>query len=565
MIFKQYTVTALLFISGLHQLCANFGTPGPEQVIVVANAKVKESLDVARYYMEKRGIPDANLYTVSPPDSETLSWPDFVDTIYNPLLTKLTADERINATSTSLKDGYGRLRYIRDSGDVAYMVLCYGMPYKIEVNLELSEQEEEAFIAQLPPRQRAQYQKIPNNGQRNMASVDAELAALLYRDVPANRFINNPAFKQDYPWLGQAGTVIRVARLDGPSAQAAKTMVDSALQAESEGLMGRAYFDLRGPHAKGDEWIQGAANTLRKLGFDYDTEDTGERFSASDRFDAPALYFGWYAAHADGPFVNDGFRFPTGAVAVHIHSFSAHRLRSTDKEWCGPMIARGCAATLGNVYEPYLEYTHHLDLFAEALAKGWNLGEAAYYALPKLSWQAIVVGDPLYTPFKVSLPDQLSQNTDSKRMPSTLKQYAVIRRINQLLNQNKPAEALALAEKERTASPGLALNLKYAELLTQDGQQGRAKDILQATSKLRYFSADDWGLVATIARQLEALGANKEAYETIENLMKRGGMRGETRLQLLDTAINIASKAGKTQKVSDWASERELLKVQLNK
>ena len=41
-----------------------------------------------------------------------------------------------------------------------------------------------------------------------------------------------------------------------------------------------------------------------------------------------------------------------------------------------------------------------------ALSRGQTLGEAAYYALPALSWQAVVIGDPLYRPFLVSLEDQ---------------------------------------------------------------------------------------------------------------------------------------------------------------
>ena len=40
--------------------------------------------------------------------------------------------------------------------------------------------------------------------------------------------------------------VMMVARLDGPSPEIAMRLVDQAMEAEREGLWGRAYFDSRG-------------------------------------------------------------------------------------------------------------------------------------------------------------------------------------------------------------------------------------------------------------------------------------------------------------------------------
>jgi len=51
--------------------------------------------------------------------------------------------------------------------------------------------------------------------------------------------------------------------------------------------------------------------------------------------------------------------------------------------------------TLGNVYEPYLQMTHHFDIFQTRLLAGHTVVEAAYMALPVLSWQNVVLGDPL--------------------------------------------------------------------------------------------------------------------------------------------------------------------------
>jgi hypothetical protein len=112
-----------------------------------------------------------------------------------------------------------------------------------------------------------------------------------------------------------------------------------------------------------------------------------------------AIYFGWYAEEVTGPFVRPDFRFEKGAVAVHIHSFSALTLRDPRKAWCAPLIAAGAAATVGNVYEPYLGLTTTIDVFFERLRAGFTFAESCYMAQPYLSWMTTFVGDPLYRPF----------------------------------------------------------------------------------------------------------------------------------------------------------------------
>jgi len=50
-------------------------------------------------------------------------------------------------------------------------------------------------------------------------------------------------------------------------------------------------------------------------------------------------------------------------------------------------------------------WIHHA---AAGIKAGAELGRAAYYATPALSWQTIVIGDPLYRPFAVPLEAQLA-------------------------------------------------------------------------------------------------------------------------------------------------------------
>jgi hypothetical protein len=100
-----------------------------------------------------------------------------------------------------------------------------------------------------------------------------------------------------------------------------------------------------------------------------------------------------------GPFTQHDFQFVPGAIAVHIHSFSASTLHDENANWAGPLLSKGAAATIGNVYEPYLQLTTHLDVFNDRLLHGFTFAESAYMATPIVSWMSVMVGDPLYRPY----------------------------------------------------------------------------------------------------------------------------------------------------------------------
>jgi hypothetical protein len=64
------------------------------------------------------------------------------------------------------------------------------------------------------------------------------------------------------------------------------------------------------------------------------------------------------------------------------------------------MLKHGAAATIGPVYEPYVQAFPLPELFFAALTEGYmNLGESYLVSLPYISWQMVLVGDPLYRPF----------------------------------------------------------------------------------------------------------------------------------------------------------------------
>ena len=61
----------------------------------------------------------------------------------------------------------------------------------------------------------------------------------------------------------------------------------------------------------------------------------------------------------------------------------------------GDYIQEGASGASGHVYEPYLHLCPRPDILLPAYYSGRTLAESYYMAIPGLSWQNIVVGDPL--------------------------------------------------------------------------------------------------------------------------------------------------------------------------
>src|SRR5256886_15309471 len=91
-------------------------------------------------------------------------------------------------------------------------------------------------------------------------------------------------------------------------------------------------------------------------------------------------------------------------------------LRAPKANWVAPPLPRGAPASLGNVYEPYLRLTAHLNIFNDRLLHGFTFAESAYSSIEVLSWTSVMVGDPLYRPYASWL--QLEAAADSGKTDS---------------------------------------------------------------------------------------------------------------------------------------------------
>jgi uncharacterized protein (TIGR03790 family) len=511
-----------------------------DRVILVANIDVPGSLEIAKHYAEVRGVPPANIIGLRMPLAETITWKEFVATIWQPLEDELVRRGWIDAIAMDLFDEVGRRKYAVSGQKMAVLVLCRGVPLRI--------QHDPLLFKEVDPL--TQHPEL----RTNQGAVDSELSLLAQTDYPINAAVPNPLYHNENPPDSVRQQVVEVSRLDGPTVADALHLVDLAVEAEHTGLLGRAYVDIAGPRESGNRWLADAASDIRGLGFDISVSHGPGTLPSTSRIDAPVIYLGWYAPDLNGPFGLPGFRFPPGAVAVHMHSFSAHTLRSATEGWCGPLIARGATATMGNVFEPYLEYLHRPDYLVDALSRGDDLVDAAYYALPVLSWQSILIGDPLYRPFSVSLS---AQTRDLSALPPQLAGYAVIRRMNVLDADGRNAEAIKAGKSAMKEVPSLALALALAQRLQASGDAEGATWAVGGVADTADTSASNWELICEGASFLAANKKSAEAIDLYRRLFAVDSLPASTRAAWLDEARRVALEGGDTGQAAEWKEERD--------
>lgn len=241
------------------------------------------------------------------------------------------------------------------------------------------------------------------------ASVDSELALLPGGPHRLSGWLLNPyqIALDSAAGIGRAREqAIMVGRLDAPTPELAMRLVDDAISVEETGLDGTFYIDARGltgdDSAKGsyacfDKHLRNLYSIINDSGLmPVVLNDTSELFAPGSDLPA-ALYVGWYSL---GEYV-DAFKWQKGAVGFHVASSELSTLRrKNSKVWGKRMIEEGVSATLGPVTEPFLLSFPQPEQFFPLLMGGeMTLLEVYFKTIPFLSWQQVLIGDPLYRPF----------------------------------------------------------------------------------------------------------------------------------------------------------------------
>ena len=240
------------------------------------------------------------------------------------------------------------------------------------------------------------------------ASLDSDLSLLWWdRDLyPVAWRWGNPLF-QDSTAIPDDLPTLMVSRLDAPTADLAKGLVDQALQAERSGLQGTVYFDARGLKAKDatdtygvyDQSLRDAAEVVKQQSeYRVVLDDAEATLSKPGAAPDVALYIGWYRLRS----YEDAFTFKPGAIGYHMASAEAITVHDRgERGWCKNALERGITATLGSVGEPYLDAFPEPARFTALLLTGeYSLAEVYYLTSRYVSWRMVLFGDPLYNPMK---------------------------------------------------------------------------------------------------------------------------------------------------------------------
>jgi len=338
--------------------------------MVVVNDHSKESKAIVAYYTAKRAIPATQICHISTPgDLESIERADYEQEILSRIKKCLAREDLLER--------------------IHYIVLTLGIPLRIEGTDGLK---------------------------GTMASVDSELAPL-YGDLkskkphPIDAVVANPFYgKRDDPFSHPQFPMYLVTRLAAYDVDSVKSMIDRCQVAKNEG---KFVFDLKSPaDDAGDNWLRTAAILIPKDRVILD-ETTAPVWGQNNVIG----YASWGSNDPNHDRRFPGFHWLPGAIVTEYVSTDARTFLKppanwkTSREFQNPAawfirspqslsadyLLEGASGASGHVYEPYLHLNPRPDLIFPAYYKGRNLADSYYMGIPSLSWQNIVIGDPLCT------------------------------------------------------------------------------------------------------------------------------------------------------------------------
>jgi uncharacterized protein (TIGR03790 family) len=339
---------------------------GVANVLLVVNDASRMSRDIGQYYSAKRGVPPGNICHIRTAETEAIARAEYDREIARPIGACLKRNQLTE--------------------QVLYIVTTGGVPLK-----------------------------IPGSGGMtgDYAAVDSELT-LLYTDLkqgkghPTVGPVVNPFFgRREAKFAHPEFPMYLVTRLQAYDLEGVKTIIDRGMHAANQG---KFVIDLKSPEPQeGDSWLRQAANLLPK---DRVILDDSEKVI----YDQAGVigYAGWGSNDANRHRRFLGFRWLPGAVATEFVSTNARTFQKPPDKWTisdwskkdlwfagapqtltADYLLEGATAATGHVYEPYLVLTPHPEYLLPAYYSGRNLAESYYLSIRGLSWQNIVIGDPL--------------------------------------------------------------------------------------------------------------------------------------------------------------------------
>jgi uncharacterized protein (TIGR03790 family) len=408
----------------------------PADVFLLVNKNTPASQAIAHHYCDQRSVPRDNIVVLDLPTGEDITRVEYNTKLLAPLraaLKEKRAKVKVLVSTYGVPLRVGRaLPSDQDKADleklrpdlekqqaaakyvqqqIAAVEPDAKKDAKSEAAAKLADLRKELAVVQSKLQPLEARQKYLLHAESE-AAVDSELMLLWWENYDLRKWQFNTL-----NWLVPENTrkskppVVMVSRLDGPSLELIKKLIDTSVAVEKKGLVGKVYVDARGfgytPGKSSNSGYDAYDESLREMARLLDKEaklpvtldNRDELFKPGSCPDC-ALYCGWYS-HAN---YVDCCTFVPGAVAYHIASSEAMSLRNSNvKYWCKNLLDKGVVATLGPVAEPYtIGFPKPAEFFGFLASGEYTLVECYSRTLILTSWMTVLVGDPLYNPYKAA-------------------------------------------------------------------------------------------------------------------------------------------------------------------
>jgi len=474
-----------------------------KEVVVLVNENVPESVAIGEYYATRRAIPKANICRIKTTPNEICDWAALRKDILEPLT-----------------------KFLEDKPDILYIVPTWGVPVKTREEKPANDGKD----GEAGPI------KSWVSG-RDYACIDREIE-LIKIPHEIDGWIASTVFRHQRR-ITREDSIYIVSRLDGPTAEAARGLVDLALYGEAYGIEGRALLDTRGlakedPLGATDAEMKEIAPLFERASIDFDHDDKGDVVDLATR-ESAGHYWGWYTGNVLCS--KESWRFRPGAVGAHLHSFSGAQLRRTNQTWTGPLVHFGITGTCGTVYEPLVAGFPYGQVFFDRFLSGHTFGESMAMATMFTSWVAVYVGDPLYAPYAAGMKERQAKNRETAKTAS--------RSIAAALDAGEVAKALEITKdvesigvpyagaedtsflvreaKSRAAFPERKAKGTVVELWRAIASANAAADPKQGLAlarKAAELSPGSADAALVLARRAAEAGSAREALEAAEIVEK---------------------------------------------
>jgi uncharacterized protein (TIGR03790 family) len=518
-------------------------------VMVVVNEASAESVQIAEHYVAKRKIPADNVVRTRTVLTEDIDRAAYEYTLERPISENLTR----NASQDRIH----------------YIVLTKGIPLRVRGSEGLD---------------------------GSVASVDSELT-LLYRKllgvpIPPAGKVPNPYYLGDKPpseaqrFEHRTHDIYLVTRLDGFTVDDVIKLIDKGAAPQRDGVFVLDQREVLVGNRVGDSWLNAAAERLTAAGLG--SRVLLEQSKAPATSNAPALgYYSWGSNDASVATRKIDVSFVPGALAGMFVSTDARTFREPPAGWnigkwgqqtgyyegspqslIGDLIRAGVTGVAGHVAEPYLDGTSRPQILFPSYVGGFNVAESFYLSIPYLSWQNLIVGDPLCAPFTKAEAAAADMNppTDpetelpqffSDRRLAVLASYDVRREIStlmlkasaRLLHADLQGAATAL---ETVTKVEPALNAAHFVLATIYDVRGESDRSIERYNTILSTSPNDVRSLNNLAYALAA--GKKRPKEALPFAEKAYSISHDSKVMLtLDLGYAVAARRGTPPNVLPFA------------